>query len=120
VRLYLDDDLDSNALIGLLLGHGHEVTSSRAAGTRGIADEDHLRYAPSRGLALLTANAGDFVELHRAWVEEGRGRFGVLIVYRENNSAKDMTFSEIAQAVTRLGESGVPMANALHGLNRWR
>jgi len=55
VRLYLDDDLDSNTLMGLLRRAGHEVVSPRAAGTRGATDEDHLGYATTRGLVLLTA-----------------------------------------------------------------
>lgn len=57
MRVYLDDDLDSNALIGLLQKAGHEVISPRAVGTRGVADEEHLRYAAAHALVLLTANA---------------------------------------------------------------
>ena len=33
MRLYLDDDLDGNVLIGLLQYAGHEVVSPRAVGT---------------------------------------------------------------------------------------
>ena len=120
MRLYLDDDLDSNALTRLLEQTGHEVISPRAVGRRGVADEEHLHYAAAQGLVLLTANAGDFIDLHHAWVQQGRQHSGVLIVYRENNPVKDMSFSQIAQAVTLLEESRVPLANALHGLNRWR
>ncbi len=120
MRLYLDDDLDSNALIRLLEEAEHEITSPRAVGTRGFADEEHLRYAAAQGLVLLTANAGDFVDLHHAWIQQGHQHSGVLVVYRENNPVKDMTFSQIARAVTRLEVSGVPLANALHNLNRWR
>lgn len=66
MRVYLDDDLDSDALIGLLQQAGHDVVSPRAVGTR------------------------------------------------------DMSFQQIAQAVTRLEQSGIPLGNAFHNLNLWR
>jgi hypothetical protein len=43
-----------------------------------------------------------------------------LIVYRENNPVRDMTFHQIAQAVTKIEQSGMPMENACHNLNFWR
>jgi hypothetical protein len=64
MRLYLDDDLDGNVLIGLLQHAGHDVVSPRAVGTRGVQDAVHLRYAADHGLVLLTANAKDFLALH--------------------------------------------------------
>ena len=70
MRVYLDDDLDSNALIGLLQQAGHEVISPRAAGTRGADDLEHLRYAAAQALVLLTANARDFIELHEEWLAQ--------------------------------------------------
>lgn len=120
MNVYLDDDLDSNTLIRLLKHAGHEVASPRDAGTRGIADDAHLRYATGRGLVLLTANAGDFVELHRRWLLRRRSHAGILIVYRENNPAKDMDFGQIAAAVSRLEASGLALANQCFDLNAWR
>jgi predicted nuclease of predicted toxin-antitoxin system len=120
MRIYLDDDLDSNALIGLLQQAGHEVISPRAVGARGAADEEHLHYAATHLLALLTANAEDFIRLHEKWMEQQQEHQGILIVYRENNPARDLSFQQIAQAVTRLEQSGMPLANAYHNLNFWR
>ena len=120
MRLYLDDDLDSNLLISLLKQLGHEVTSPRAVGTRGAPDEDHLRYAADRGLVLMSANAGDFVHLNRNWVESRTGHSGILVVYRENNPARDMSFREIAEAVGAVEESRLPIANTCQNLNFWR
>lgn len=48
MRLYLDDDLDSNALIGLLLQAGHQVVSPRAVGTRGV-----LENSPNLSIAVI-------------------------------------------------------------------
>ena len=65
MRLYLDDDLDGNTLIGLLRQAGHEVVSPRVVGTRGVHDAAHLRYAADHELVLLTANVKDFLALHQ-------------------------------------------------------
>lgn len=96
MKVYLDDDMDSNALIGLLQKAGHEVDSPRAAGTRGQSDQEHLRYAAEQGLVLLTANAADFIEIHAQWMSRRESHCGILIVYRENNPVEDMTLQEIA------------------------
>ena len=120
MRLYVDDDLDSNLLIRVLEGAGHEIISPRAVETRGAADEGHLHYAADRGLVLLTANAGDFLALHHEWMRQRRQHAGLLLVYRENNPARDMTFQQIAQAVTGLEAAGLPLANTFQNLNYWR
>jgi hypothetical protein len=120
VRLYLDDDLDSNTLMGLLRRAGHEVVSPRAAGTRGATDEDHLGYATTRGLVLLTANASHFLALHGMWRAQGRQHAGILIVYRENDPTRDMTPHEITAAVMEIERSGVPLAGFAYNLNFWK
>jgi predicted nuclease of predicted toxin-antitoxin system len=120
MRLYLDDDLDGNALIGLLQHAGHEVVSPRAVGTRGVHDSAHLRYAADHDLVLLTANAKDFLALHEQWQQDEQEHPGMLLLYRENNPQRDMTFQEIARAVSRLGQAGIPLQNTYQNLNFWR
>lgn len=120
MRLYLDDDLDANTLIGLLRHEGHVVVSPRAVGTRGVIDQEHLHYATVHDLVVLTANAKDFIALHDEWQQHGQEHPGMLIVYRENNPLRDMTFTQIARAVSRLEQSGTPVGNIYHNLNVWR
>lgn len=120
MRLYLDDDLDSNILSRLLNQSGHQVISPRAMGNRGIPDEEHLRYAADNFLVLLTANTQDFVRLHQIWLGQSRQHAGVLVVYRESNPARNMSLREVSSAVTRLEEAGVPIASNIHNLNFWR
>ena len=120
MRLYLDDDLDGNVLIGLLQHAGHEVVSPRAVGTRGVHDPVHLRYAADHDLVLLTANAKDFLALHVQWQQDGQEHSGMLLIYRENNPQRDITFQEVARAVSRLEQAGIPLRNTYQNLNFWR
>ena len=85
-----------------------------------MADAKHLHYAATHGLVLLTANALDLIDLHYEWMEQKREHHGILIVYRENNPVLDMSFQQIAQAVTQIEKSGLPLANAFYNLNSWR
>jgi Domain of unknown function (DUF5615) len=120
MRLYLDDDMDGNVLIGLLRHEGHEVVSPRVVGTRGRSDQEHLRYATDHGMVVLTANAQDVITLHERWQPQGLSHFGMLLVYRENNPLRDMTFEQIARAVSRLEQAGLTLENTYHNLNFWR
>ena len=119
MRVYLDDNLDSNALIGLLQQSGHEAVSPRTVGNRGVVDEEHLRYASSNSLVIITANALDFLELHEQWRMQQQQHSGILIVFRENNPGRDMALHEIARAVTQIEGAGIPLANSWHNLNFW-
>ena len=120
MNLYLDDDLDANALIGLLQHAGHVVVSPRVVGTRGVVDREHLCYAVAHDLVVLTANAKDFIALHDEWQQQGAEHPGILLVYRENNPQRDLTFAQIAHAVSRLEQSGTPVRNTYHNVNMWR
>ena len=117
MRLYLDDDLDSNVLLRLLQRAGHEVISPRAVGNRGAADEEHLRYATAHSLTVLTANAQDFIDLHEEWTRKQQRHLGILIVYRENDPTRDMSPQQIAQAVTRRNCQGITYSKT--NVGRW-
>ena len=91
MRVYLDDDLDSNILFRLLSQSGHQVTSPRTIGNRGTTDEEHLKYAADNLLAMLTANSQDYVRLHQLWLSQSRQHAGILIVYPENNTFVDLS-----------------------------
>ena len=120
MRLYLDDDMDANALIGFLQQERHEVMSPRIVAMRGAEDEAHLSYATAQQCAVVTANVRDFLTLHQTWQQEGRSHAGILALYRENNPQRDMTYAQVARAVSRLDRAGLPIQNMFHNLNMWR
>ena len=120
MRLYLDDDMDANMLMSFLQAEGHEVMSLRAVAMRGAEAVAHLRYATAHQCAVVTANVRDFLRLHQTWQEEGRHHAGILALYRENNPQRDMTYAQIAQAISRLERAGLPLQTMFHNLNMWR
>jgi hypothetical protein len=120
MSLYLDDDMDANVLIRFLQEEGHEVMSPRAVAMRGAEDEAHLQHAAVHQCAVVTANVRDFLTLHQTWQEEGRHHAGILALYRENNPQRDMTYAQIARAISRLARAGLPLQNTFHNLNMWR
>ena len=120
MRLYLDDDMDANVLIRFLQDEGHEVMSPRTVAMRGAEDAAHLRYAAAHQCTVVTANVRDFLTLHQTWQEQGRQHAGILALYRENNPQRDMTYAQIARAISRLERAGLPLQNMFHNLNMWR
>ena len=120
MRLYLDDDMDANELIGLLEHEGHAVVSPRSVAMRGAEDEAHLSYAATEQRVVLTANVRDFLTLHQRWQEEGRAHAGILGLYRENNPQRDLTYAQIARAVSHLERAGLALENTFQNLNMWR
>jgi len=120
MKIYLDDDHDADILIGLLQQSGHSVVSPRSVGTSGLSDNAHLDYSADNDCILLTANARDFIEQHKKRLVAGKHHPGILIVYKENNTKRDMTFQEIARAASNIEKSGLPLTDAYHNLNFWR
>jgi predicted nuclease of predicted toxin-antitoxin system len=120
MRLYLDDCLDSDALIAHLTNAGHDVVSPRSVGASGQLDPDHLAFAAHQCLPLLTKNPSDFRILHSTWMAQGRAHAGILIVCLDNIKWKDMRAHDIVRALGNLLASGVPIANEIHILNHWR
>ena len=44
----------------------------------------------------------------------------MLLVYRDNNPQRDMTFQEMARAVSRVDQVGIPLRNTYQNLNFWQ
>lgn len=115
-KIYLDDCADANILIRLLEAAGHQVVTPRQTGIVGKDDEVHLRYATDNGLILLTKNPADFGELHK----KDPTHNGILLVYQDNDSGRDMGHAHIVQAIANMEAAGVVFAGACLVVNAWR
>lgn len=79
---YLDEDV-TEALAIPLRGHGHQVTTTTAAGRKGTHDHEQFWFAAQRGWILITANRRDFESLHGAWLLWGvpRSHAGIILLH---------------------------------------
>lgn len=97
MRLYLDEDIASKELTSRLAAAGHTVLPP----LRGRPDFHCWRHAQEQGAIVVTMNVVDFVGL----AEDTAGHSGLLLVYRENDSTRDMSTATIVSAVARVAET---------------
>lgn len=120
MRCYVDDDLDSDVLLRLANKQGHQLTSPRSVGMRGIRDAAHLTYSVQQSLPLLSGNTGDFEALHELALALRGQHFGILLVYGERYPQRQMRAAHIVRALANLEAAQTPLANSLIVLNHYR
>jgi hypothetical protein len=120
MRLYLDDDLASPLLAGLLRRAGHDVCLPTDVGLAGENDPVHLTRAAKDDRVVLSGNHDDFAELHDLIMQVGGHYPGTLIVRRDNDPKRDLKPAGIVRAVRNLLAAGVPLADGFYILNSWR
>ena len=79
VRFYFDEDADAR-LAEALHRRGYDVFTTATAGLLEASDEEQLTYALSQQRTLVTHNIKHFPGLHAAWMEAGRGHYGIIIL----------------------------------------
>ncbi len=105
LSLYLDDCAFSHKLKQLLAEAGHDVEVPV-----------HFAHAKATGRAIITLNARDFKEMH----DHAPDHSGILIVYQDNDPTKDMSYSEIVQAIANLENTDVSITGGFWSLNAYR
>jgi hypothetical protein len=120
MRVYVDEDLAAGLLIRLLKNAGHDVETPAGTGLLGRSDAVQFTFAIHESRICLTANYGDYEDLHLL-VREARGdHSGVFVVRQDNDPACDLTPKGIVAAIRKLEAAGVPIANEYIVLNHWR
>jgi len=120
MRLYIDEDSFSAALVGLLKSAGHDLVIPNEFGLRSATDPIQLIKAIVEDRALLTKNHDDFVDLNKLVIACGGHHPGILVIRSDNDPRRDMTERGIASSIGKLDRSGVPIRDAVHVLNHWR
>lgn len=115
LKLFVDEDIQDKLLVKLLRNAGHDVITVNEAGLGGSPDSIVLDYARTNDRLVLTYNCNDFEELHKVQPLHP----GILAVYRDNNSSKNMSFKEIVKAIANLEAAMMPLANQFISLNQW-
>ncbi len=115
LRLLLDEDSLAQLLVKLLTAAGHNVLTINEVGLAGSSDDVVLDYARVENRILLTHNCDDFEDLHKITPNHP----GILVVYRNANLLKNMSFKAIVKAIANLEAANVPLANQFISLNSW-
>lgn len=114
LRLFIDEDSQAKRLVSLLRQAGHNVVTVNEAGLMGQSDPVVLNYASNTNRILLTFNCRDFQTLHLTLEHSG-----ILAVYRDADSSKDMSFKAIVGAIANLEAASFPLANQFVSVNQW-
>jgi hypothetical protein len=79
IRLYLDEDTISRALMAALGARNVDILSAHVAGFISVPDERHLRFAAEQGRVVFTFNTRDFARLHYQWLSGGQHHAGIIV-----------------------------------------
>ena len=115
MRLLIDEDTQAHLLVDLLRQAGHSVIMVDAAGLASEPDDRVLDFARRESRVTLTQNCFDFRALHHLNPQHP----GILCIFHDKNSRKDMVFAEIVRAVGNIESSGFPIAGEFVALNTW-
>jgi Domain of unknown function (DUF5615) len=114
--LYLDEDVQSSALIQGLRARVLSVLTTTEAEMTDRTDEEQLCYATSRKRVLVSCNIADFSRLHANFIRTAREHTGIILVHQQRWGP-----GELARRILRLlaAMSDQGFRNRLEFLSRW-
>ena len=115
LRLLVDEDSQSKALVSLLREQGHEVVTVSEACLLGARDASVFDFAVREKRVILTHNCTDFRRLHNA----NSFHHGIICTYEYNRSSKNMSYAQVVHAIANLENSGCVIAGEFIALNVW-
>jgi hypothetical protein len=80
LRLYLDEDIQAQALLAGLRARAVDVVTTSEAGRAVTDDESQLAFATTEGRVLVTCNVVDFPRIHGQWLALEKEHAGIVIV----------------------------------------
>jgi predicted flavoprotein YhiN len=115
VKLYLDEDTISRALIRALRARGVDVLTAQEAEQMARSDREQLAYATSQGRTLFTFNTRDYVVLHTDYMSLGSTHAGIIV-------SNQVHVGLIVRRLMKLldAKSTSDMENSLEFLSNWR
>lgn len=102
IRLHLDEDGATTALVAEPRRLGFHAVSTDQAGSRGKPDAQHLGYAARQSHVLGTANASDSIPVHFEWLGSDRHHGGIIAV------AQEIVLGERIRRLAEICEIGEP------------
>lgn len=115
LRLLIDEDTQATILVDLLRRAGHDVLTAGEAGLGSSPDPIVLSYARQELRTLLTQNCSDFRALHDLDPQHS----GIIAIFHDHISSKNMTYMTIVKAIANLEASGWELTGQFVVLNAW-
>jgi predicted nuclease of predicted toxin-antitoxin system len=120
MRLLLDENLSDRRLASRLQARGHEPVLAADVGLLAVTDARVSTWAITLGLPVLTRDSEDFADLHDLLMTAGGHHPGMLFIRFDNDPRQNLSDRGIADAISKLESSGVPIRDKINVLNRWR
>jgi len=86
IRLYLDEDIQEQALILALRNSGVDVITTSEANRLSFSDEEQLIWATEQGRVVYSFNRRDFSSLHNICIAEERSHTGIILAQQQRYS----------------------------------
>jgi hypothetical protein len=83
IRLYLEEDSMSNALVRGLRARGVDVRTALEEGMIERDDAEHLEFATKVDRVLYSFNVGDFYDLHSRYLAEDKEHAGLILARQQ-------------------------------------
>lgn len=115
LRLLIDEDSQARPLVAMLRQAGCDVMTAAEAGLTERSDAVLLSAAQSDRRVILTRNYRHFRELH----DSGAEHSGIMVVCRDSNPAKNITWAGVVRAIANVEASGIEIAGEFIVLNAW-
>jgi Domain of unknown function (DUF5615) len=86
IRLYLDEDIQEQALILARRNSGVDVITTSEANRLSFLDEEQLIWATEQGRVVYSFNRRDFSRLHSIFMAEERSHTGIILAQQQRYS----------------------------------
>lgn len=116
IRLYLEEDSMSRALVRALQARNIDVTTALEENMIEQPDSAHLDFATSQGRALYSFNVGDFYRLHTTYLTQGRSHAGIIVSVQQAYSVGEQMRRLLRLAANRSAEE---MYDNVEFLGNW-
>jgi hypothetical protein len=115
IRLYCDEESMRHSLVIALRSRGMDVTTALDDNMVDRNDSDHLDHATRQGRVIFSFNRGDFYQLHREYLAQGRTHAGIVLAKQQ------YSVGELMRRILRLSAARSPeqMRNQVEFLSAW-
>ena len=115
IKLYLDEDTISRALIRALRARGVDILTAQEASLIGASDEAQLAFAAEQGRTIFSFNTRDFAVLHRQYLSQRQVHAGIVV-------SDQIQVGLIVRRLLKLidAKPAEEMQNWLEFLSNWR